>query len=349
MGAMARNRVLFSSSFLAVSLVLAIVVGVVIGKATSAGGGSRGEAGPSAAAGMKVDVIVKATDSSFWQSMFAGSEKAGQDLGVQVGRFGPTSETDVNKQVQLVENSISRGVDAIVLAANSESALNNSIQRARAKGIKVITVDGTVTTPNEAFIGTNNLRAGEQAGEKMCQLLAQQGKGGGKLLIENAVAGVQALGDRAKGFRQAVAEKCPQFQVGEERFSNNDINTAANQANDVIGATPDLVGIFGANNMSSNGVARAIKDGGKAQTLPVVAFDSDSQEVAALGDGAIDSLIVQNPYFFGYQGIITSIASRTGAKLPPNLDPGAVIADKSNMRDPAINDLLNPPKSQASQ
>jgi ribose transport system substrate-binding protein len=345
---MARNRLLFSTPLVAAVAVLTLVVGVIVGKATSSAG-PTGSAGPGKASGLRIDVIVKATDSSFWQSMFAGAQKAGEDLGVEVGRFGPTSETDVNEQVQLVENSVSRGVNAIVLAANSETALNKAIDRARAAGIKVITVDGTVSTKNEAFIGTNNLRAGEQAGQRLCQLIAQQGKTSGRVLLENAVAGVQALGDRAKGFRQGLATNCPQITVWEERFNNNDIATAANQANDALGAVPDLVGIFAANNMSGNGVARAIKDTGRAATLPVVAFDSDPQENAALADGSIDALVVQNPYFFGYQGVVEAIAVVTGAKMPVNLDPGAVLADQSNMNEPAVKDLLNPPTAQASR
>ncbi|SFI56425.1 ABC transporter substrate-binding protein [Amycolatopsis sacchari] len=345
---MARNRILFSTPLLAAGVVLALVIGLVVGKALG-GGGAQGNAGPGKASGLRIDVIVKATDSSFWQSMFAGAQRAGEDLGVDVGRFGPTSETDVSDQVRLVENSISRGVDAIVLAANSESALNKVIDRARQSGIKVVTVDGTVSTQNEAFIGTNNLRAGEQAGQRLCQLVTAQGKTSGRVLLENAVAGVQALGDRAKGFRQGLAASCPQLTVWQERFNNNDINTAANQTNDALGAVPDLVGIFAANNMSGNGVARAIKDTGRAATLPVVAFDSDPQENAALADGSIDTLVVQNPYFFGYQGVVEAIAASTGAKVPLSLDPGAVLADQGNMNDPAVKDLLNPPTAQASQ
>lgn len=345
---MARRRLLFSTPLLVAGLVLALVAGLVIGKATSASG-QTGDAGPGKAAGLRVDVIVKATDSQFWQTMFAGARKAGEDLGVEVGRFGPTSETDVNKQVQLVENSISRGVDAIVLAASSESALNQVIDRARESGIKVITVDGQVGTETDAFIGTDNVRAGQQGGKRLCELARKQGHSSGKVLLENAVAGVRALGDRAKGFRQGLAASCPNLQILEERFNNNDIATAAGQTNDVIGSVPDLVGIFAANNMSGNGVARAIKDSGKAQSLPVVAFDADPQEKAALSEGAIDTLVVQNPYFFGYQGVVEAIAVSTGAKVPADLDPGATLVDRSNLNDPEVQDLLNPPKAEASE
>src|SRR5919202_667801 len=173
-------RVKFSLSLVAVIALMAVVIGVVAGRtsgnqASSSGGGAGG-----AAAGKKVDVIIKASDSSFWQTMLAGARKAGGDYGVKVGLFGPTSETDVNEQVQLVENSISRGADAIVLAPNSSNALNNAIKRARQAGIKVVLADTAVTTPAEGFIGTDNVKAGEQAGERMCQLVKQAGKTSGQ-------------------------------------------------------------------------------------------------------------------------------------------------------------------------
>jgi ribose transport system substrate-binding protein len=117
---MAKPRLKFSLSLVAVIALIGLVVGVVAGRASGgSSGGGGGAASAGAAAGKRVDVIIKASDSEFWQSMLAGAKKAGEDYGLEVGLFGPTSETDVNQQVQLVENSISRGVDAVVVAPNS--------------------------------------------------------------------------------------------------------------------------------------------------------------------------------------------------------------------------------------
>jgi ribose transport system substrate-binding protein len=107
---MAKPRLKFSLSLVAVIALIGLVVGVVAGRASGGSSGSGGGAASAGAAdGKKVDVIIKASDSEFWQSMLAGAQKAGKDYGLDVGLFGPTSETDVNQQVQLVENSISRG------------------------------------------------------------------------------------------------------------------------------------------------------------------------------------------------------------------------------------------------
>jgi ribose transport system substrate-binding protein len=341
-----KAKLKFSLSLVAVIALIAIVVGVVAGRASSGSSTSSGGGAGGATAGKKVDVIIKASDSSFWQTMLAGARRAADDYGLKVGLFGPTSETDVNEQVQLVENSISRGADAIVLAPNSSDALNSVIKRAREGGTKVIVADTSVTTPTEGFIGTDNVKAGQQAGERMCQLAKQQGTTSGDILIESSVAGIQTLKDRDSGFRAGL-KACPGLRVATQRYNNNDINTAASQVNDVVTANRNLVGIFADNNTSGTGAARAIKDNHAAGRLPVVAFDTDPQENAALKDGSIDALVVQNPYFFGYQGVLEAGMAAVNAQPPLNLDPGAVVADKANMGTPAVKPLLNPPTAQA--
>jgi ribose transport system substrate-binding protein len=342
-----KTKLKFSLSLVAVIALMAGVVGVVAGRASGgdSGGGGGGKGG--AAAGKKVDVIIKASDSSFWQTMLAGARKAGGDYGLRVGLFGPTSETDVNEQVQLVENSISRGADAIVLAPNSSDALNSAIKRARDAGTKVILADTAVTTGSEGFIGTDNVKAGEQAGRRMCELVKKQGKTSGEVMIESSVAGIQTLKDRDAGFRNGMRATCPQIRVASPRFNNNDINTAASQVNDALTANRNLIGIFADNNTSGTGAARAIKDNKAADRIPVVAFDTDPQENAALKDGSIDALVVQNPYFFGYQGVVEAGMAAVDTLPPLNLDPGAVVADTSNMDTPAVRPLLNPPTVKA--
>ena len=344
---MARTRTVFASSLVAVIALVALVVGVVVGRTTSADGGASGGGAGGAASGTKVDVIIKASDSSFWQVMLAGAKQAGGDFGIEVSTFGPTSETNIDEQVQLVENSISRAADGIVIAPNSSSALNSVIDRAREAGIKVITVDTRVTAASEGYIGTDNVKAGAQAGRRMCELLTAQNRTRGAVLVESSVAGIQSLVDRDRGFRQGLAEKCPDVDAALQRYNNNDINTAASQVNDALTANRELLGVFADNNTSGVGAARAVKDNNAADRIPVVAFDSDPQENAALAEGTIDALVVQNPYFFGYQGVLAAGMAAVGRIPPRDIDPGAVVADQKNMGDAAVKALLEPPTEKA--
>lgn len=345
---MPSRRLKFSGSLVAVIALIGLVIGVVAGRASAGPGGQAGGGGAAGAmAGKKVDVIVKATNSQFWQTMFAGAQGAAKDTGARVSLFGPTSETDVAGQVQLMENSISRGVQAVVVASNSNDALNNVINRARQAGIKVVTVDSRVTTRTDGFIGTDNNKAGQNGGQRLCELIKAKGPAVGDVLLESAIAGEEALTTRDAGFRAGLAASCPQLTIIQPRYNNNDINTAASQVNDAITADSRLVGIFADNNSSGDGAARAIKDNNAADRIPVVAYDADPQEITGLNDGTIDTLIVQNPYFFGHQGVVEAASAAAGTLQPDVLDPGAVLVDKANMADPAVHQLIFPPTAQA--
>ncbi len=326
--------------------VVTLAVGVVAGRAF--GGGSDdggGDAATSAIAGTKIDVIVKATESEFWQSMLAGAKKAGTDLGVELDLFGPTSEADIEPQVRLVEDAISRGAKGIVLAPNSSTALNGVIDRARSTGIKVVIVDNAVQTKSDGFIGTDNVKAGAQAGQRLCELITQAGKPNGKVLHESAVSGIQVLIDRFEGFKQGLAEKCPQATIVQTLVNDNDLNKAVGQVNDALTRVPDLAGIFADNNTSGVGTAKAVQEKGAGDRVAVVAFDSDPAEVEAVRSGAIDAIVVQNPFFFGYQGVVEAAMAVAGSNAPQRLDPGAVLVDKSNVDAEELKALLNPPKT----
>jgi ribose transport system substrate-binding protein len=204
-----------------------------------------------------------------------------------------------------------------------------------------------VTTASEAFVGTDNLKAGNRAGQRMCDLLKTRGKTAGSVMIESSVAGIQSLADRDAGFRQGLAAACPEVTASAERYNNNDINTAASQVNDALTSNSQLLGVFADNNTSGVGAARAIKDNSLAGKVAVVAFDSDAQENAALASGNIDALVVQNPYFFGYQGVLLAGMAIVNRIPPRDIDPGAVVADKANMNQPDVRLLLEPPTAKA--
>lgn len=338
---MAQSRNSRGPVVIAAVAVVALLVGLVAGRFIFGGEGASAAASTTGVAGTKIDVITKATQSDFWQSMLAGSRAAGDDLGIDIKLTGPTAETDIDQQVSMVEDSITRQVDAIVLAANSSTALNSVIDRAREAGIKVITVDNAVTTQTDGFIGTDNIKAGQQAGEKMCELITAQGRPDGDILHESGASGQQVLVDRLDGFAAGLAAACPDATIIQTLVNDNDLNRAVSQVTDVMNANPDLAGVFADNNTSGTGAARAVS-AMSGSTVQVVAFDSDPAEVDAVKSGTIQAIIVQNPYFFGYQGVVEAAMAVAGSQPPVNLDPGAVVVDGDNVEDESLQSLLNP-------
>jgi ribose transport system substrate-binding protein len=258
------------------------------------------------------------------------------------------AEATAAEQRRILDDLLTRGVAGVSISSidpkNSTEILNKVAEHA----VLFTTDSDAPDSKRVLYIGTDNEKAGEQAGRRLCQLIKAGNPGAsGDVLIESSVAGIQTLKDRDAGFKSGL-RTCPGVTVGATRYNNNDLNTAASQVNDAITANPNLAGIFADNNTSGTGSARAIKDNNAADKIPVVAFDTDPQENAALADGSLDALVVQNPYFFGYQGVVEAGMASVGTLPPLVLDPGAVVADKGNLNSPAVKPLLNPPTAKAS-
>ncbi len=80
---------------------------------------------------------------------------------------------------------------------------------------------------------------------------------------------------------------------------------------------------------------------GRAGTIKMVGFDSGELLLEALKSGIIDSLVVQNPYKMGYEGVKAVVASLDGRQVPKQLDTGVQLVTKESLEDPQIKSLLN--------
>jgi ribose transport system substrate-binding protein len=296
------------------------------------------------AADKEIAVIIKATDSDFWQYLVVGAENyAKEHPGLHVTIYGPPSETDVEQQVAILENVISKKPAGIVIASSSSDATAPAINKAMGAGIPVVTVDNRVNGAHPAaHLATDNLKAGGEAADRLVAAIKASGKEPkGKIGLISAMAGIEVLTKRDDGFTKRLAEIAPDLKVLPVRYVDNDIQKAMSSASDLMLANPDLLGFFADNNHTGNGVASAVRSH-KGSPIVVVAFDSDPEEVTALRDGVLVGLVVQDPYGMGYKGVDSVIQAIGGAKLPEYTDTGVTVITKETMDEPKNKGLLNP-------
>lgn len=295
-----------------------------------------------------IAVIVKATDSDFWQVVLKGAETAGKEMdNVTITTFGPTSEADIAKQVSILENVITRRPDAIVLASTSSDATVPVVERAYDMGIKIILIDNLVHTDKyHSFLATDNIKGGALAADKFVEFAKEMGKSlSGKVGLISAMAGVQVLIDRDKGFKDRLNEIAPDLEILETRYVNNRIPEALGAAEDIMTRYPEeLVGFFADNNHTGDGVARAIAEAGVKDEKVVIAYDADPEEIRALQDGVIKALIVQDPFGMGYKGVKYAVKALEGETLPKYVDTGVTAVTKENFNDEEIQLLMFPDK-----
>jgi ribose transport system substrate-binding protein len=284
---------------------------------------------PASAADVTIPIIVKDTTSFYWQIVLAGARKAGKDLGVNVPELGAQAETDVNGQISILENAVASNPAAIVISPTEFKALGKPIDEAASK-VKVIGID--------------NVQGGRVAADGLAAAIgaANGGKIEGKVALITALPGAGSLEQRAQGFKEELKAKYPGLQLIADKYADGQATTGLNIATDLITANADLKGIFASNLIMAQGVGQAIAENNLGGKVALIGFDSDEKLIKFLNDGVISGLVVQDPYRMGYDGIKTALAASKGEKVEANVDTGANLVTKANMKEPKIDALLNP-------
>jgi len=299
-----------------------------------AGCSRQGEA-PQAKPTLTIAVVPKAVAFDFWLSVKAGAEQAAKENGVKVLWKGPSDERDVAGQVAILEDTINSGVDAIVMAACDSKALVSVVKKARQAKIPVIAIDSGVDDPSVPLVATDNLKGASEAAKALAGLLGDKGKVG----LIPFVAGALTSTLRERGFKEEVARH-PGMKLVSTLYSQSDAARGMAVTEDMLAATPDLGGIFAANEPGAIGAARAIEQRGLAGRVKLVAFDAAESELQALRKGTIQALIVQNPFKMGYEGVRLAVQAAQGKEVPKRVDTGVTVVTKQNLDSPAIKALL---------
>jgi ribose transport system substrate-binding protein len=268
-----------------------------------------------------IAIVPKALTGEYWVRCKKGAEAAAKQFGVKLTFIGPSAETEVDKQIDIVENLITRGVDAIGISPCDGKALVPVIEKAIAKGIPVVTVDSDAKTNKRlAYIGTDNEKAGEMAAKELANLMG----GKGKVLIIQGVPGAENLMQRVKGFKRVIA-KYPQIKIVSEQACQSDQTKALDITENALTAHPDLGGIFGVNAPGAPGAAQAVKAAGKTGKVKIVGFDALPDTVRYCAEGVIQAIVEQRPYRMGYLAVRYLKEALEGKKIPRMVDTGVDI------------------------
>src|SRR5215469_930519 len=270
-----------------------------------------------------IPIIVKDTTSFFWQIVFAGASKAGQDLNVNVPQLGAQSESDINGQIGILENAVSQNPAAVVISPTQFAALGKPIDEA-AKKVKVIGIDSAADSKAfTSFLQTDNVQGGRAAADALAAAIkAKYGKEEGDVALITSIPGVGSLDQRAKGFKEELAAKYPGMKLVADKVADGMATTALNITTDLITANPNLRGVFASNLIMAQGAGQAIGENKAADKIKLIGFDSDDKLIGYLKDGTIYALIIQDPYRMGYEGVKTALAASKGEKVPAKVDTG---------------------------
>jgi ribose transport system substrate-binding protein len=288
------------------------------------------------AANEKIAVIPKGTTHSFWKSVEAGARQAGAEFGVEILWKGPLKEDDRAQQIGVVQQFVSSGVSAIVLAPLDDTALRTPVKSAAEHNIPVVIFDsalkGEVGKDFLSYVATNNVRGGEIGGEELARLLG----GKGKVVLLRYAEGSASTTERETGFL-AVMKKHPGITLlVDNRYAGPTVSTAQDAAMNLIDKIREADGIFCANESSTQGMLLALRQTGLTGQKQFVGFDTSPFLLAALNKGDVQGLVAQNPTRMGYLGVATAVKHLRGEKVEPTIDTGCVLVTKATRNTPEV-------------
>lgn len=287
----------------------------------------------------RIAVIPKGTSHVFWITVHAGAAAAGQKYGVEVLWNGPPMETEYDRQMQIVDSMIAQHVDGLAVAATERTVLNHSLDRAAELGIPVTVFDSGVDSTNYmTFLATDNYEAGRMGARALARLVV--GKGTVAMIMH--APGSASTMERERGFEDVMKNEFPKIRVVARQFGMSDRAKAMDAAENILTAHPDLDGLFASSEPSSIGGALALKSRGLAGKVKFVAFDSSDSMIADLREGAIDAMVVQDPFRMGFEAVKTLVDKLHGTTPPKRIDLPARVIRKADLDLPDVHQLLYP-------
>lgn len=288
-------------------------------------------------AGSHIAVVVKSTKNGFWTSVKRGMDTAVADLNEKLGYKGddkikltfegPSDETDVEDQINIIDAVLGENPDVLCLSAIDMDSCQAQLEAAEENGIPVIVLDSGVKTGNvNATCVVDNYQAGVQAAVKLADTIG----GSGKIAVMAHVESAQNCQEREQGFTETIAEKYPDIEIVNISHQNEE-TSVSEMAESVLKLFPDVKGYFCTNENVSGDVLDAISASGKE--VAVVGIDAGKKQKDAIKSGKEVGVLVQNAYGMGYATVVAAARAALGMENDESINPGMEWIDSENISD----------------
>lgn len=227
---------------------------------------------------LKFFFLPKIIGENFFEVAGRAAVEMGKELGVDVIYDGPTTAS-VSEQVRYINTAISMGVDAILVSSNSPDGLNQALQRAKQRGILVLTWDSDVNPDYRQFYvnqGTPDI-----LGELLVQMVENQrgswpaGKPF-KVAFHYSSPTVTDQNAWVRVAKEIIAERHPDWEIVTTQYSDMDFPKAVSTGEQILSTYPDINAIICPDSTAFPGTAMAIENMNKSGEVIVVGFSTPS-------------------------------------------------------------------------
>jgi len=287
-------------------------------------GGGDGENG-----GVTVGYVPKALDQEFWLTSEAGAEAADEELSdTEVLVDAGSSEAAIDEQIAVIEDMLTRGVDALCVAPTAPDQLIPVLTRASGE-VPVLLVDTDIPgwDGKTSYIGTDNLEGGRVGGEYIVEELG----GSGTMAVLEGAPGNNATDARSEGAVE-IAEEAG-IEIVASVTANSDRAEGVNVMSDILQNNPDVEAVFSANDQMALGALETLRSRDLAEDVTLVGYDGTEEATQIIIDGGgMDATVAQNPYDMG-STCVEQAAAANDEEIEANIDTGVTLVTEENAED----------------
>ena len=279
----------------------------------------------------KTIALVTNVAADFWTIAGRGLEKAQKEHPEYNIELIVTNEGTAAGQRRELDDLLVRGVAGISISVDDAPHATEELNKVAAKTV-LITTDSDAPQSNRlAYIGTDNVAAGRQAGEEIKKALPN----GGKCVGFVGLLGADNARERIEGVKETI--KGSKVELVDVRGDEIDQTRAKRNVEDILAAMPDVSCLVGFYSYNTPRIYEVLKEAGKLGKIKIIGFDEDPITLGGVKDGAIEGTVVQQPFEWGYQGmkLMAKVVQGDKSGVPANgiiIVPGKVI-EKSNVDD----------------
>ena len=201
---------------------------------------------------------------------------------------------DSNKQIDQIEDMISRGVEVIFVNPVDADGIIPALDMLKDAGVTVFGFDTEVGDMSylTSYAGSDNYNAGYVCGEDLAKKCPE---GGDSIVLDSPT--MQSVTDRTNGFLDAIEKSGVKFNIVGQQDAMGNQQVANEKATDLLTAHPDVVAIFGGNDPTALGAYAAADAAGVS---PMIYGVDGSPDVKALLKGTmIEGTGAQSPITIG--------------------------------------------------
>jgi ribose transport system substrate-binding protein len=274
----------------------------------------------------------------YWQEAAAGMTDIGKTAGVKVDVVGPASFSPAD-ELTAFQQAVTQHPSGILVSVTDPKLFKEPIDKAIMQGIPVITIDADA--PDSArilFIGTDNIRAGQESGKRMADLL-----GGAGRVVVITLSGQLNSEKRMQGVNEAL-KNYPGIKIVQTIDDKGDPRIAYDGISAPLLKREKIDGIICLEASGGAGAADALHRLDLTGKIKIMAFDKDPQTLEGIERKWITATVAQKPYVMAFYGVrflddlhhnvvheFKDWATAPAAPLPTFVDTGTAVIDITNL------------------